>query len=367
MCICVLILSTYLFANLLVQTRRVRNCLASAPTNIWNAHKRFKPNRFQLKQWTSPSTHLRIKVLQLPPQFDIPNSPGKPPLKTVSEDIYAFRSVNTGPRNYLSLGLLPMKDNNAVRPTNINTRPDHEVWEITDGKDMQQYFQKAFPRLNFGDDGMVSSEEWDRFAKAQGTRYPTCQYSEGLSVYDDSGTCGVALVGDAIHAFPPDIGQGVNAGLMDVVCLDRALKGLDTETGEEITEKKKNTKVTTTLQSNLERYQRQHSPETASLIRLARFGAPYQYKQPHRADRILRKLWTMNVAFRLILSKLTFGLIQPPCIILSQNMDLTFRQVMRRADRTTAILKSCLVGIIGLWMKQRFGLNSMSSLKSIVK
>lgn len=348
------ILSTYLFANLLVQTQRVRNCLATAPANIWNAHKGYKPTRFQLKQRTSPSTHLRIKVLQLPPQFEIPNANGKQPLKTVSKDIYALRSVNAGPRNYLSLGLLPMKDNNAVRPTNINTRPDHEVWEITDGKAMQEYFQKAFPRLDFGDDGMVSKEEWDRFAKAQGTRYPYCQYSEGLSVYDDSGTCGVALVGDAIHAFPPDIGQGVNAGLMDVVCLDRALKGLDTETGEEITEKKK-TKITA-LQSNLERYQKQHSLETAALIRLARFGAPYQYKQPHRADRILRKLWTMNVAFRLILSKLTFGLIQPPCIILSQNKDLTFRQVMRRADRTTAILKTCVLGIIGIWVKRRFGL-----------
>lgn len=333
----------------------MRNCLASAPTSIWKSHKGFQPNRFKLKQWTSPSTHLRIKVLQLPPQFEIPNAGDKQPLKTVSKDIYALRSVNTGPRDYLSLGLLPMKDNNAVRPTNINTRPDHEVWEITDGKAMQQYFQKAFPRLNFGKDGMVSQEEWERFAKAQGTRYPHCQHSEGLSVYDGSGTCGVALVGDAIHAFPPDIGQGVNAGLMDVVCLDRALKGLDTETGEEITEKK-NSKITTTLQSNLERYQKQHSPETASLIRLARFGAPYQYKQPHRADKILRKLWTMNVAFRLMLSKLTFGLIQPPCIILSQNKDLTFRQVMKRADRTTALLKTCLVGIIGIWMKQQFGL-----------
>ena len=68
------------------------------------------------------------------------------------------------------------------------------------------------------------------------------------------------------------------------------------------------------------------------------------------------RLILINVAFRLILSKLTFGLIQAPCIILSQNKDLTFRQVMRRADRTTALLKTCVLGIIGLWMKQRFGL-----------
>eukprot|EP00956_Cyclotella_meneghiniana_P005019 scaffold6208_cov45-Cyclotella_meneghiniana.AAC.1 len=191
---------------------------------------------------------------------------------------------------------------------------------------MREYFQKAFPRLDFQkDDGIISEDEWERFAKAEGTRFPPCQYSPGLAVWDESGRSGVALVGDAIHAFSPDIGQGVNAGLMDVVCLDRALSGLDPETGEE-----KEVEVTdndnTSLGAKLEQYQKHHAPEIAALIRLARFGAPYQYNQPHRADRVLKKLWTANVAMRLILSKLTFGLIQPPCIILSQNGDLTFRE-----------------------------------------
>ena len=93
-----------------------------------------------------------------------------------------------------------MKDNTAVRPTNIVTRPDHEVWNIHDGPAMQKYFQEAFPRFNFDrEGGMISEAEWDRFAKAQGTRFPHCQYSEGMTVWDDSGTCGVVLVGDAIQ------------------------------------------------------------------------------------------------------------------------------------------------------------------------
>ena len=224
--------------------------------------------------------------------------------------------------------------------------------------------QNATTNEVYDDESMISNEEWERFAKAQGTTFPYCQYSEGLAVWDSSGTCGVTLVGDAIHAFPPDIGQGVNAGLMDVVCLDRALKGLDSATGKEIakTKDEKKKKITTSFQSNLDRYQKQHMPEIASLIRLARFGAPYQYKQPHRADRILRTLWTMNIAMRLILSKLTFGLVQPPCIILSQNTDLTFRQVMRRADLTTAFLKTLLVGVMGMFVKQRFGFGFLKTM-----
>ena len=151
----------------------------------------------------------------------------------------------------------------------------------------------------------------------KGTQFPYCQYSEGMAAWDESGTCGVALVGDAIHAFPPNVSQGVNAGLMDVVCLDRALAGLDPETGKQETSPSKDGATGPGLRASLERYQARHAPEVAALIRLARFGAPYQYRQPHRADRVNRRLWTLNVVTRLLLSKITFGLVQPSCIMLS--------------------------------------------------
>lgn len=336
---------------------KVRESLANASADTWAADCP-KPKLFNLRKWESPASFLRIKVLQLPPRFEIPDADGNPPLVTNSENIYAIRSIYKGPQNYLSLGLLPMKNNDQVRPTNIVTRPDHDVWKLKDGESIKTWFETAFPRMNF--DGMISDEEWDRFAKAEGTRFPHCQYSKGMAVYDKSGSGGVALVGDAIHAFPPDIGQGVNAGLMDVVCLDRALSGLDTVTGKEVKEAKDDTK--TSLARNLQRYQRQHAPEIASLIRLARFGAPYQYKQPHRADIVLRTLWTMNVALRLILNKITFKLIQPSCIILSQKPDLTFRQVMRRADLTTVFLKAVVLGLVGVKCNARFGFINMFKL-----
>ena len=329
---------------------KVRESLSNAEPDAWNA-KCPRPKHFHLKKWRSPASFLRIKVLQLPPKFEISDADGNPPLITNSENIYAIRSIYKGPRNYLSLGLLPMKNNDSVRATNIVTRPDHEVWELKDGKSMKTWFEKAFPRMKF--DGMISDEEWERFAKAEGTRFPHCQYSKGMSVWDKSGNAGVALVGDAIHAFPPDIGQGVNAGLMDVVCLHRALSGLDTTTGEAATTEKKGS---TSLGESLQRYQKQHSPEIASLIRLARFGAPYQYRQPHRADLVLRTLWTMNVALRLILNKLTFKLVPPSCIILSQRPELTFRQVMRRSDLTTLVIKALVFSFIGVKCKAHFGL-----------
>ena len=341
------------YATLLIgadgASSRVRECLASKNATDFASWSNYKPEKFVLRKWTSPSSHQRIKVLQLPPRFQIPDGEGGA-LTTQSDHIYAIRSIYNGPRNYLSLGLLPMKDNDAVRPTNIVTRPDHEIWKIKDGEGVRQWFQKAYPRMNF--DEMISEEEWERFAKAEGTRFPSCQYSPGMGVSNDDGTCGIALVGDSVHAFPPDIGQGVNAGLADIVALDLALKGKNTVTGEDATD----AEGTQTLKSNIDRYQKQHEPEIASLARLARFGAPYQYKQPHRIDRIRLKIWTANVVLRLLLNKITFGLVPSQCIILSQNPKLTFRQVMRRADLTALSFKAITLAVVGMLLKRRFGL-----------
>jgi len=330
---------------------RVRECLATEDADAFKGWSNFNPKKFVPKKWRSPASFQRIKVLQLPPQFGIPDGEGGE-LITKSEDIYAIRSVYNSPTKYLSLGLLPMKDNTGVRPTNIVTRPDHEIWTYNDGDSVRQWFEKAYPRMPFDKDGgMISDDEWDRFAKAEGTRFPPCQYSRGMAICDDDGTCGVALVGDAIHAFPPDIGQGVNSGLADVVALDRALRGLDTVTGEEI-----KSEESPSFKSNLERYQKQHEPEIAALIRLARFGAPFQYKQPHRIDRLRLKLWTANVVFRLLLNKLTFGVVPPQCMLLSLKPELTFRQVMRRSDLTSRSIKALLLGWIGWLLVGKFGL-----------
>lgn len=50
---------------------------------------------------------------------------------------------------------------------------------------------------------MVQDEkEWERFAKAEGTYFPPCQYCPGLQASSPTGDAGIVLVGDAIHAFP---------------------------------------------------------------------------------------------------------------------------------------------------------------------
>lgn len=311
----------------------VRNCLGddTDPKATWLT---MDHENFQVRYWKSPSSGLRMKILQLPPGFQIPVNDGTESIQTENEVIYVIRSVNKGPKDYISLGLLPVKDPNMVRPTNVVTRPNHDVWKIKSPKEMKIWFRKAFPRLNLEE--LISDAEWERFTSAQGTIFPKCQYCPGLQVSHPDGNTGVVLVGDAIHAFPPDIGQGINAGLGDVEALDRALKGKDIISGAEQSKKPPN------LKEALEEYQRVRGPEIRSLIRLARFGSPYQYKQPLYKDRVGRFLWTANVAMRLLLNKVSFGLIPTASIMSAMDKNVTYRKLMRRADITTIALWSAV-------------------------
>jgi hypothetical protein len=79
--------------------------------------------------------------------------------------------VNTGPKNYVSLGLLPVKDPKMVRPTNVITRPNHDLWKLQGGSETKAWFQKAFPRLDL--ENMIDDSEWERFQKLWVRPFPS--------------------------------------------------------------------------------------------------------------------------------------------------------------------------------------------------
>ena len=257
-------------ANLVVagdgNKSKVRDILSSQnPTSssFKAFDSKFKPKKFKVRQWTSPSTALRLKALQLPPKCPIPQA-GAEPYITKGSMSYSFLGTNKGPRNFLKLGCLPMMDDDLVRPANVISRPDHDLWKLTDGEDVRKFMQNCFPRMQFqpeAEGGIISDVEWERFAKAKGLSFPFCQYSPGLVVSssandDNEGEaldCGVVLLGDAAHSFPPDTGQGINAGLSDVVYLDHVLKN----DGESIR-----------LSKALRQYEKKRAPEVGKTLRL---------------------------------------------------------------------------------------------------
>lgn len=80
------------------------------------------------------------------------------------------------------------------------------------------------------------------------------------------------------------------------------------------------------------------------MVRLARIGAPYQYGQPLPLDKFGHFLWATNVAFRSFISYVTFGITPLPAVRLMYYSDLSYSQVMRRADTLTTALTLILIG-----------------------
>ena len=309
---------------------------------------------FRIKKYKSPASGLILRALQFPPNFSLIDTDGSK-FQTIPSQLYVFRGKNKGPRNFLSVGFLPMKDGTSVRPGNAIVSHDHETLKLKTGSECKEWFKDNFPRIPW--DGLIDDAEWERFAQSKGTIFPHCQYSPGSSISNpnNGGLTGVVMVGDACHAFSPDIGQGINAGFLDVLALDRSLRGVDIDTGKKDEEAEPSNPLT--LGKALAKYQSNRRLEHRALIRLARFGAPYQYNQPWYRHRVGKFLWQMNVAFRMVLNKLSKNLIPPVAMLMTvQRPDLSYQQIMRRADTTTLVLRIAVIALAVLGIVAKRGL-----------
>ena len=147
-----------------------------------------------------------------------------------TQTFHVIRSVHKRPKQAISLGLLPCRKA-PTRTFNVIRPADHDIWKVKDGKELREWFAKAFPRFDFSAEShspLVEAAEFDRFATTEGLSLPPCQYSPELYTLSPNSNAAVVLVGDSVHTFPPDLGEGVNSGLEDVLCLDEAL----TKTGK---------------------------------------------------------------------------------------------------------------------------------------
>jgi kynurenine 3-monooxygenase len=214
---------------------QVRETLHRSPSVFpsWNNNN---PHGFRIRKWMSPSSGLQFKTLHMNADAGVPMGNGT--MYQIPFDTPVFhviRSVFTKPNNAISLGLLPAKPA-PTRTFNVIRVPSHDIWNIRDGQKLRAWFQKAFPRFDFSaESALVDQAEFDRFAETEGLKLPPCQYCPELYISSPTQEAGVVLVGDSVHTFPPDLGEGVNSGLEDVVVLDKCLKKHDT-VGEAIAE-----------------------------------------------------------------------------------------------------------------------------------
>jgi kynurenine 3-monooxygenase len=273
-------------------------------------------NSFEMQKFPSPSSGLKYKVLTLPPQFPFSEQEGDIAQSTMA---YGIRSSFQGRKKAISLGLLPFKNPHTPRTANIITYPDHQIWQLETKEEVKQFFKQAFPQLPL--EKIISPEEIARFTSSSGGIFPIPQYCSGLyqiwgKPENNQGTA-VILLGDAVHCFPPDIGQGVNSALEDIYIFQEILA----ETQDN-------------LSQALPRYQNLRQPDIKALIRLVQISYPWQYNQ----DPLRKRLWSINFFLRLLLNRLFPFLFNPHSILLIQNHELSYSEILDKSNRTTQVL-----------------------------
>ncbi|MEH2251913.1 FAD-dependent oxidoreductase [Nostoc sp.] len=271
---------------------------------------------FEMQKFPSPSSDLKYKILTLPPQFPLSESEGDLAQTTMA---YAIRSTFKGRKKAISLGLLPFKNPHKPRTANIITYPDHQIWQLQTKEEVKQFLKQAFPQLPL--EKIISPEEIARFTSSDGGKFPIPQYCSGLYKIwgrpeDNQGTA-VILLGDAVHCFPPDIGQGVNSALEDVYEIHEILAATEDN-----------------LSQALPRYESLRQPDIKALIRLAQISYPWQYNQ----DLLQKLLWSFNFFLRLLLNRLSPFLFNPHSFLLIQNHELSYSEILAKSNRTTQVL-----------------------------
>ena len=279
---------------------------------------------FEMQQFPSPSSGLKYKVLTLPPQFPLSEQEGDLAQSTMA---YAIRSSFKGRKKAISLGLLPLKNPFQPRTANIIAYPEHQIWQLETQEEVAQFFKEAFPHLPL--EKIISPEEIARFTSSEGGKFPIPQYCAGLSKIwgkpeDNQGT-GVILLGDAVHCFPPDIGQGVNSALEDIYVLQETLA----ETQDN-------------LSQALPRYQNLRLRDIKALIRLGQISYPWQYNQ----DPLQKRFWSINFFIRLFLNRLFPFLFNPHSFLLIQNHELSYSEILAKSNRTTQVLS--MLGVLAI-------------------
>ena len=248
-----------------------------------------QPDRFQMVEFPSPAGGLRYKVLSLPPALPL-GRPGNGPVAEAEPAVgYVFAGRSASPTRRLRIGLLPVADASSPRTGNLIARPSHALWAARSAQDLWALLEENFPQLSVRE--VLPQPECEAIAAADGGVFPQPQAASAASLVLRGGRCGVALLGDALHSFPPDVGQGVNSALQDAEALAAALTTAEAPGSQP--------GPPPSLAGALTEYERARLPEAHALARLVQFAHPYQYTQ----DQLRKNAWTCVFVWRALLAR----------------------------------------------------------------
>ncbi|MEM7569844.1 MAG: NAD(P)/FAD-dependent oxidoreductase [Pseudomonadota bacterium] len=279
--------------------------LKSSVRDAMVAHSGLTASAFDREKFPSPSSQLFYKVLQIPAHVTL-----KGDLKAADDHkmAYAFLARHTEPDKAMAMVAYPVSSPDEPRTVNIIRLPGHHIWTIKDADALFAFLEDAFPQMPIRD--VLTQQEAEDFISIEAPKFPAPQYTKMTYASLGKGQGVPALlIGDAAHAFPPDLGLGVNTAMEDVWRLSEFLE----RSGDDPA-------------AAGQAFDADQARERRALAKLVQTVAPYQYNQsPGRL-----KLWALKFFAVKLLNKVLPFLIDRPAVLLAQQDHLPFSQIRRR-------------------------------------
>ena len=172
-----------------------------------------------------------------------------------------------------------------------------------DEKSLRNILKENTPHFPW--EQVLSSEDAQSFCNAgSGIRFPKLCYSTDAVWKNENENQFICLAGDAMHSFPPDTGQGVNASFLDSLRLIELLR-----------------KYPNNLAKAMREYENETVREAESICKISPLFSPYQYPQLKKDFGFYK--WVLTNGLLFIGNKLLPSAVDKP-LIFQRNEDKKF-------------------------------------------
>ncbi|MEL7188927.1 MAG: NAD(P)/FAD-dependent oxidoreductase [Pseudomonadota bacterium] len=278
--------------------------LASTMRSAAEARPEVPASHFTMTECRSPSALMRYRVLNFPPEFSAADGQVAVNDKALA---YVFPSAFTDFKRMGSLFAFPVAGQNQPRSLNIIREKDHHIWTIEDAESLLEFLEQSYPQLDIR--SLVPLSEAEDFVSLRPGQFPEPQYAANISVDLGQGEkqTKLLLIGDAAHAFPPDLGLGVNSALEDLELLAQEIETSDN------------------WREAADTYAVKRLPESKALVRLVQTVFPEQYSTRKWATR----KWTLKFVVQRVLNMIVPFFVDKHAFLLTQNPDLPYTEIER--------------------------------------